>query len=236
MGTDKLTDSLRHLSSSPLITSSGSITIKNLFLDIVNLGCDIFSLSGTGVETTTFENLKIVGGDTLGNNFNRGEITCTNVFVDVQYNSPWILTNACGRFYKSNTTPVTTAVPSGGSAYKVAGATSLSTYESYFENDGGVDNRLKYTGSSPKKFLLTGHLVAVSISNSTVCDILPLVNGVAGIPVSYSARFNTTDESYYSFSSVVILQPDDYVELAVKRVTTAADLSVSSFDLSITEV
>ena len=182
------------------------------------------NISGRGRMTNCF--FSVSGG---------GSVLDTIATTDLQWsfsNNTGIPDSHSTGAFRTSGAPGNTLLGSG--KVKVAGTTVLDSGTERFDDDGGVDNRLKYLGTQSIKTILSGYISGQSSGGSPVsCDIILRTNGDVGTDqvVLEDVEFDATTDSTFTSSAIIDVNTDDYVELFVERTAGASDLTVKAFSM-----
>ncbi|MDO9138407.1 MAG: hypothetical protein Q7U21_11340 [Lutibacter sp.] len=136
---------------------------------------------------------------------------------------------ATGAFHIS--TAAVTAIGSTGSVYKVAGATETG-YLFRVDDNGGLNNRLRYVGTKTRQFKIIGRASVQSASNTQTVSIYIAKNNTV-IPESRSRLRLPTggQDEDASIVGSVELAPNDYIEIGVQNNTSTANITFSFMNI-----
>lgn len=136
-----------------------------------------------------------------------------------------------GQFTLSASAATTISV--AGTYVKCAGSTTLSGLEHLFTNDGGTNNRLKYTGGIARPFLIMGQGAFTCASNHETIAFTTAVNGTPESAVSRVRNDTGSNLSEITEHRVVTLNPNDYIEIWATNETSTASITVENFIYSV---
>jgi hypothetical protein len=129
----------------------------------------------------------------------------------------------------SNTTATT--ISAANTFYKVAGTTSLSTGSYNFTN-GGVSNRLTYTGTKNKMFHIACTLSASSGSNNQTVKAVVYKNGTAlTTGIIQFKLFQAGEIGSATIIVMIDLAPNDYLELRIQNISGAKNVTVTEMNM-----
>lgn len=119
-----------------------------------------------------------------------------------------------------------------GTAVKVAGVSTLDTESERWDDDSGVDNRLKYNDVVPHKAFITGSVIGQSSGGAAqTVDLIALKNGITEILLITGVIIPTGTDGSFSFHKPITVVTDDFFELFVKRTSGSQDFDVASFSI-----
>lgn len=145
-------------------------------------------------------------------------------------NSAWV-----GNVDKDTGRTITTLITS--TAVKIAGTSTLSTETERFDDDSGIDNRLKSLDNPPFKALATGNITGQSNGGSSItCDIEIHKNGSFLVSVFHDVDFPTGSDSGFTFHKPIDIVTDDYFEVFIKRTAGSQDFDCAHYDFTIVRV
>lgn len=95
------------------------------------------------------------------------------------------------------------------------------------------NNRLQYSGSKTRSFIVTGSMSVTQSNNNRYFSFYLAKNGTI-IPESRQdiKVVNSTDQVSLTITSRVTLAPGDYVEVWVANQTSTTDITVQTMNLS----
>lgn len=136
---------------------------------------------------------------------------------------------SAGNLYISSA--ATTIISSTGVPVKVSGTT---TAVNLFRVSSPTNNRLTYTGTKTKKFLIICSLTATQVSTNKYFSFYIAKNGVI-LPESRQEVkiLSSSDQGPITISCTLPLAPNDYIEVWVENETSSTDLTVQTMNLSI---
>lgn len=136
---------------------------------------------------------------------------------------------AAGNLYISSA--ATTVISSTGVPVKVSGTT---TAVNLFRASSPTNNRLTYTGTKLKKFLVICSLTATQVSTNKYFSFYIAKNGTVLQESRQEIKIiNSSDQGPITISCTVPLSPNDYVEVWVENETSSTDLTVQTMNLAI---
>ncbi|MDP2385724.1 MAG: hypothetical protein Q8M29_05095 [Bacteroidota bacterium] len=129
-----------------------------------------------------------------------------------------------------NTT--TTNIPAANSWVKVAGTSSFSSSVAYLFSNGGVNNRLKYTGLKPKMCHIGCTISVKSTSTGSNLKAVLYKNGVALTTGLVQAKMGSSSDIVSTAIHVMTdLSTNDYLELWITNSVSSSDFTVTEMNL-----
>ena len=130
------------------------------------------------------------------------------------------------------TTPATTIIVTKDVPVKAAGTTAP-TNLFRFDTDG-TDNRMRYTGTKTRTFTFVCTLSMTSENTGETVKLYVYKNGIK-LPSSEISRrvAGNADIGAAALSGSVVLSTNDYIELWVENISTAADITIESMNINI---
>ena len=135
-----------------------------------------------------------------------------------------------GEVSMSSNTTVTT-ISAANTYYKVAGTTSLCAGSYNFTN-GGVSNRLTYTGTKNKMFHIACTLSASASSNNQTVKAVVYKNGTALTRgITQFKLFGNGDIGSATIHVMIDLALNDYLELRIQNISGANNVTVTEMNM-----
>ena len=197
------------------ITSMGTITTG-----VWNGSPVTVPFGGTGLSTTTAYGVICGGTTSTGNLQNIGAGTAAQTLMS---NGAGALptwgnrASALMYFYDNVTTTAATATPS-----KVQGTTILANNVN-FDTNGGISNRLRYTGTNTVNIHVT-YTVNYTLGNtSNTISFYVYKNGILFTPSKADMRAADTTaftDNQVSMSTIVSMATNDHIEIFVSTITS----------------
>jgi hypothetical protein len=132
----------------------------------------------------------------------------------------------------SMVTPAGTTISAAGTYYKAAGVTGISLTVEEFDT-GSVNNRLVYTGTPDRHFLLMASVSMVCASSNQVLGLKLAKNGVVLDDTIVRRKVGTgSDVGAAAVSGLVALSLNDYVELFVTNETSTAAVQIETMNMA----
>jgi hypothetical protein len=130
------------------------------------------------------------------------------------------------------TTPVETVITTISTPVKALGTTSTVLLNS-FDDNGGISNRIRYTGATTKVFQIVCATSFTTATNSQVIEMYLAKNGVIDVSTTTLRKTGTgTDVGAAALSGLVSLATNDYIELWVANTTGTANVTFETMNLS----
>ena len=137
-----------------------------------------------------------------------------------------------GVMYRSGSVEDTTPAPGAGDYVKANVNTSLASPNYLFTAD--TDNRLVYTGTSPRAMMISCSVSMTSSLSQVTVGFKIAVNDSVIDSSLVVRRINTnTDVGALSLQTVAILNTDDYIELWLTNETSATAIQVEEMNISV---
>jgi len=139
-----------------------------------------------------------------------------------------------GAIYVS--TSATTTISTANTPTKAAGTTTSGTLV-HFDTDGGTNNRLRYTGTATKTFVVTANVSMTSSSGLGVDVTLSLAkNGTnEGQSTIEEGTVTSANSKTISTSWIVSLATNDYVEIFISNTSDTTNLTLERATLVVSE-
>ena len=130
-------------------------------------------------------------------------------------------------------TPAATTTSNQATYYKAAGTTTLQTSPAAVNFTMPANNRLTYTGTPTRLFLVQVHASQVTASGSVVVHYRIAVDGTTVSSSEVIRKQNTTpsDVGAFALGTIVSLATNSYVELFLKNATSSTTVTVSAGNL-----
>jgi hypothetical protein len=216
-----------HNTYQKLVGTFDNIMITGAEIDVTS------AFSGIGVDITGI--ISIIEGAQIKNSIFIGNGT----YVLGSFSGKWEVESyglntekddvASGNVYIS--TPAATNFTAANTPIKLSGTT---TALDLFRVTAPSSNKLTYTGTKGKRFLVICTLSMTSAGSNKIYSIYLAKNGVI-LPESKQTRKTVagTDQSPLSLSCTVLLTTNDYVEIWVENNTDATSMTVLTLNLAI---
>ncbi len=192
---------------------------------LVNSGNTALSISG--ITTVTIASIKVVmfvgaGTYVSGVFSNSWEVEASGLNTEKD-------DVASGNIYIS--TPAVTTFTAANTATKVSGTT---TSTNLFRVSSPMNNRLTYSGTKTKKFMVMCSLSFTALGNNKNYSFYIAKNGVILPESKISRKINTgTDQGAVPVSCTISLAPNDYIEIWAENNTDVIGLTVESMNVAI---
>ena len=133
-------------------------------------------------------------------------------------------------------TPAATTIAVAGTYVKAAGTTIFDTNPDGFSDDGGIDNRLKYTGVPTRHAIIDATISYVCASSNQVIGIKLAKNGVVVDGSVTRHKIGTGSDIVGVALSAHIddLVTDDYLEIWVTNETTTGAVTIQNWHVMVT--
>jgi len=119
-----------------------------------------------------------------------------------------------------------------GTPVKIAGTSTLDTESERWDDDSGVDNRLKYTDVVPHKSFITGSVIGQSSGGAAqTVDLIARKNGSTDILLITGVIIPTGTDASFSFHKPITVVTGDFFELFVERTSGSQDFDVASYSI-----
>ncbi len=193
-----------------LTTSANSATALHIsgITSLTSGSAKVIMFVGTGTYVTgTFTNAWEV--EATGLNTQKDDVAGGNMYITV---------------------PVATTFASAGVAIKALGTTTSSNL---FRMTSPANNRLTYTGSKTRSFLVSGSMSITQPSSNRYFSFYIAKNGII-LPESRQdvKVVNSTDQVSFNVTSRVSLAPGDYVEVWVANQTSTSSVTIETMNFS----
>lgn len=143
------------------------------------------------------------------------------------------LTPAIGAIYFS--TPVETVISTQGEKTLALG-TTLAT-ASLHNIDMPQNNRIRYTGTIPRHFVIDAAISATIVGNNKTVHFQLFKNGSPLVETLMNRAFGTgSDAGAIPLTTNVDMEKDDYIELFVSNETDTANITIVSGTINLTGV
>ncbi len=130
-----------------------------------------------------------------------------------------------------NNNSTKTIISSANGWFKVEGATTFNN-QSYQFSNGGVDNRLQYTGTSEKMFHIACTISVKAVANGSNLKAVLYKNGVAlSTGMVQTKMFGNTDIISTAIHVMTNMQNGDYLELWITNTLGSDDFTVTEMNL-----
>ncbi|HXU26744.1 MAG TPA: hypothetical protein VN698_05885 [Bacteroidia bacterium] len=185
------------------------------------------AISISGITSLTAGSIKVVmfigSGTYINGTFsNAWEVEATGLNTEKDDVSS-------GNIYISSS--ATTNFPSANTPTKIAGTT---TSASLFRVTSPTNNRLTYTGTKTRRFLVICSLCIISGGNGKNYSFYVTKNGVKLSESEMSVKSNSsTDQTALAVSCTVSLAPNDYIEIWGENNIDNTDIVVTNMNLAI---
>ena len=224
-----LSGAITAVETNNIINTEGLVSTDDL--DNINGGTDgdiVFLRAANGANT-------VVVKDGTGNLRLDGDfpLDSTDDFIKLYFNGTnWLeMSRSDNDNSESNggfsiTTSAETTISTVDTPVKAAGTTATFLL-SNFDDNGGTDNRLRYTGTETKTFRVDCTVSMTAASNNQNIGLYIAENGTV-IANSEVRRFVSggTDVGAASVSTLVSLATNDFIELWVENQTSTANMTV----------
>jgi hypothetical protein len=130
-------------------------------------------------------------------------------------------------------TPAATTTSDTGTYYKAAGTTTLQTSPAAVNFDMPANNRLRYTGTPTRQFLVQANASQTTASGSVVIHYRLAVDGttVASSEIQRKQGTTPSDVGAFSIGTIVTLANGSYVELWLRNATSTTTVTVEAGNL-----
>lgn len=132
-------------------------------------------------------------------------------------------------------TPAATTTSDTGTYYKAAGTTTLQTSPAAVNFTMPANNRLTYTGTPTRLFLVQFHGTQVAQSGSVVVHWRIAKGGttIAASEISRKQGANATDVGAFAIGTIVSLATNEYVEVWLRNATSTTTVTVQAGNLTV---
>ncbi len=217
-------------------TNSGTFTSLNGNFDVIGLlgGISQVGSGKTGLDVTGITSINESAFMSAVTYTDVGSRTVGTFSKEWEIDSPGVVTLkddvATGSIYV--TSPATTVIVTKDVPVKAAGTTAP-TNLFRFDTDG-TDNRMRYTGTKTRTFTFVCTLSMTSENTGETVKLYVYKNGIK-LPSSEISRrvAGNADIGAAALSGSVVLSTNDYIELWVENISTAADITIESMNINI---
>jgi hypothetical protein len=113
--------------------------------------------------------------------------------------------------------------------YKILGSTTLTTGEN-FDDAGGTDNRIRYTGTAPRAFFITVCGTVTGANSNTI--LVGLSISGAHVDASITAvTISGTLKHQFSSQAIVVLDTNDYIEVHTQNQSSTNDATFERLNI-----
>ncbi len=241
------------LQGDPGPTGSGStILVKDEGTLVSGTPHSILNFTGDGIEATNAGAGQVnISVTATSPNTTKGDITVHNgtndirlpVGIDgyylvadsgetggIKWDSLNLDTTSYGFYYMSGNT-TETIVSVAGTLYKAVGTTTAGLLDDFTH----TNNRLTYTGTDTKQFLLTAAATVITITNDDISGIVFFKNG-SQIGAFTRGNAHASKFENASDTKLVELATNDYVEIYTTDVTDNTNVIIQDLNVSVINV
>jgi hypothetical protein len=113
--------------------------------------------------------------------------------------------------------------------YKILGSTTLTTGEN-FDDDGGTDNHIRYTGTAPRAFFITVCGTVTGANSNTI--LVGLYVSGAHVDASITAITTSgTPKHQFSSQAIVFLDTNDYIEVHTQNQSSTSSATFERLNI-----
>ena len=217
-------------------TNSGTFTSLVGDFDVIGILGGIYQVGSgkTGLDVTGITSVTESAFMSAVSFTDVGSRTVGTFSKEWEINTPGLITQkddvASGTIYVSST--ALTSIPSANTPVKAAGTTIT---ENLFRfDDGGVNNRLRYTGTKTRIFSVSASLSITSTNSNQVLSVYIAKNGSVINSTRIRRKIGTgSDIGAMGISGTVQLSTSDFIEVWVANDLSGRDSTIENMNLRV---